>query len=243
MIGNALSIWRRGPRAAGIPGVAGVIADYDASIASSITVATGVSGWADVSGAGRHLAQATPAAQPAYSATAWGGTLPGITTDGVDDHLWNAATAAEAAFGDQDYVVAFAGIPAEFGTNDYMLSFGQSTGSAFDSTRYLSSAPRFVRSGGTEVFVAATGAVRHLQLVEARSDATIRLTVRTAAGTTSSSAARVASASLDRFALGGILRGTFGFAGGMTYSRVIVARAVTDATALLDYLEARWPLS
>lgn len=231
------------PMSSGIPGVSSVIANYDASISDSITFATGVNGWADVSGAGRHLAQAVLSAQPAYSATAWGGVLPGITTDGADDHLWNSGTAIAAAFGDQDYVVAFAGIPAEFGTNDYVWAFGQSGGTAFDTSRNLSSSPRFIRSGGTEIVGPITGAVRHLYVHEVRSDATLRQTVRTSTVQQSNSVARVASASLDRFAIGGILRGSFAFAGGMTFSEVIVARSVSDLTALLDYLEAKWPLS
>jgi hypothetical protein len=54
---------------------------YDASDASTITVATGVSEWRDKSGNALHLSQATGSLQPSWN------SVDAITTDGVDDVL------------------------------------------------------------------------------------------------------------------------------------------------------------
>ncbi len=51
-----------------------------------ITVATGVSAWADQSGAGKDYTQATAAWQPVYNATGLNGHGT-VTTDGTDDFL------------------------------------------------------------------------------------------------------------------------------------------------------------
>jgi hypothetical protein len=51
-----------------------------------VTLATGVSAWADQSGNGKDYGQATSGKQPAYAQTALNG-FPSITTDGVDDSL------------------------------------------------------------------------------------------------------------------------------------------------------------
>ena len=57
-------------------------AHYDASDTSSITVATGVSQWNDLSGNARHLLQATAASQPTYSLA-----NKSVTFDGTDDYM------------------------------------------------------------------------------------------------------------------------------------------------------------
>lgn len=64
----------------------------DASEASTITVATGVSNWTDKSGNGRTVTQATTTKQPVYSATGIG-TLPGVTFNGTSHTLTRAAFA------------------------------------------------------------------------------------------------------------------------------------------------------
>ncbi|MFN8791984.1 MAG: hypothetical protein ACK5Y2_11070, partial [Bdellovibrionales bacterium] len=56
----------------------------DATVSSTLTIATGVSAWRDRGGNGRSFVQPTAANQPAYSATAFFGQ-PGITFDGVND--------------------------------------------------------------------------------------------------------------------------------------------------------------
>jgi hypothetical protein len=52
---------------------------------SGITIATGVSAWADRSGAGNNLVQATGAAQPAFQASAGPRSRPCVTYDGSND--------------------------------------------------------------------------------------------------------------------------------------------------------------
>src|SRR6476661_8148485 len=66
---------------------ASFIASYEAT--AGITVATGVSAWADLSGNGRTLSQATGGAQPAFAANGGPNGLPCVTGDGVDDSLSN----------------------------------------------------------------------------------------------------------------------------------------------------------
>ena len=57
----------------------------DAADSSTITIATGVSTWADKSGNVANATQATTTLQPSYSGTAFPGSLPGVLFDGVDD--------------------------------------------------------------------------------------------------------------------------------------------------------------
>lgn len=64
----------------------------DASDASTITVSTGVSVWADKSGNGRNATQATGGKQPAYTNTLNGKNI--VTFQGTDDTLQIAANAA-----------------------------------------------------------------------------------------------------------------------------------------------------
>jgi len=59
---------------------------YDASVASSITIETGVSQWNDLSGNNRHLAQTTTNNQPAYVTNALNGR-PAVDFDGTNDSL------------------------------------------------------------------------------------------------------------------------------------------------------------
>ena len=65
----------------------------DAADSSTITIATGVSTWADKSGNGVNATQATTTLQPSYSATAFPGSLPGVLFDGVDDIMDNSTIA------------------------------------------------------------------------------------------------------------------------------------------------------
>ena len=66
---------------------------FDAADASTITISTGVSTWADKSGNGNNATQATGSTQPSYSATAFPGSLPGVLFDGTDDIMDVSTTA------------------------------------------------------------------------------------------------------------------------------------------------------
>ena len=58
---------------------------FDASDSSTITIATGVSTWADKSGNGANATQNNTTFQPQYSTSAFPGSKSGILFDGVDD--------------------------------------------------------------------------------------------------------------------------------------------------------------
>jgi hypothetical protein len=57
----------------------------DAADSSTITIATGVSTWADKSGNVANATQASTTLQPSYSGTAFPGSLPGVLFDGAND--------------------------------------------------------------------------------------------------------------------------------------------------------------
>jgi hypothetical protein len=69
--------------------IAGLEAWYAADVASSITIATGVQQWSDLSGKGRHLIQNVTNNQPAYNSVTLNGK-PTITFDGSNDLLQSA---------------------------------------------------------------------------------------------------------------------------------------------------------
>lgn len=75
----------------------------DANVSATLTIATGVSSWADCTGNGRALAQATGAKQPTVVAALQNG-LPGVRFDGVNDFL-SAAPAVELKNGSTVFVV------------------------------------------------------------------------------------------------------------------------------------------
>lgn len=70
--------------------ISGLEAWYAADVASSITIATGVQQWSDLSGKGRHLTQAVTNNQPAYNSVTLNGK-PTVTFDGNNDSLRAAA--------------------------------------------------------------------------------------------------------------------------------------------------------
>jgi len=91
--------------------VTNMAAHYDASVGT--TVATGVSNWADQSGNGRDLIQATAASQPALGTDALG--RPIITFDGVNDYLKSAAFTLN-----QPETIYFVGHQASWTLSDYI---------------------------------------------------------------------------------------------------------------------------
>lgn len=67
----------------------------DAAQSSTLTISTGVSTWADRKGGGVNAVQATSTNQPAYSATAFPGSLPGVLFDGSNDVMDISTTAMQ----------------------------------------------------------------------------------------------------------------------------------------------------
>jgi hypothetical protein len=84
------------PRASGFNprSIANLTAWYDASNTGSITIATGVSQWNDLSGNGNHLVQGTGNNQPLYNAAQINGR-PVLSFDGSNDTLRVAFTLSQ----------------------------------------------------------------------------------------------------------------------------------------------------
>ena len=74
----------RGNGGASTYGLPNIAARYDASVLSSITIATGVSQWNDLSGNNNNLLQATTTAQPSYAANT-------VTFNGTTDLMKTGA--------------------------------------------------------------------------------------------------------------------------------------------------------
>ncbi len=71
-----------------LPVTANLAAWFNAD--KGITIATGVSAWADQSGNSRTLSQGTAGNQPSYSATGGPNSIGALTLDGVDDRMATA---------------------------------------------------------------------------------------------------------------------------------------------------------
>jgi hypothetical protein len=84
--------------------IAGLSLWLDAADASTVTISTGVSVWADKSGNGRNASQATGGKQPAYSSTINGKNV--VTFQGTDDTMQIGANAAFNATSQTIIVVA-----------------------------------------------------------------------------------------------------------------------------------------
>ena len=144
------------PRATGFnpKSIAGLEAWYAADVASSITIATGVQQWSDLSGKGRHLIQDTTNNQPAYNSVTVNGK-PTVTFDGTNDRMVTTATFSiplptsvfmvfrfEAAYVSGSPRVASHGAPglrmAEIFRNDQndMRTFGQGITTPISRYRY-----------------------------------------------------------------------------------------------------------
>lgn len=79
------------PALVAVPNPLGIVTSTTALgiyLSETVTIGTGVSSWTDLSGANRHMTQATGANQPAWSASdaAFNG-YPSVTFDGVNDNV------------------------------------------------------------------------------------------------------------------------------------------------------------
>jgi hypothetical protein len=94
------------PKASGFnpKSIAGLSLWLDAADASTVTISTGVSVWADKSGNGRNASQATGGKQPAYSSTINGKNV--VTFQGTDDTMQIGANAAFNATSQTIIIVA-----------------------------------------------------------------------------------------------------------------------------------------
>ena len=225
--------------------MSGLLAWYRAD--RGITLDTGVSAWASQAGSeGLPLVQATPIRQPTWSSTGWGGALPAVKTDGLDDFLLTSALAL-----DPDNFVIAGAMQWVSATNTCAAGLGSPTDNSTASLVASSAAAGYalIRSsaGGNRVTgltVAATTTARGLWVLNC-AGATATLTVRGTAGTVNKTVPFVSGASdYSRCCVGALYRiGLANNFAAANVSEVIVASAVTDITALLDDMESRWPLS
>lgn len=111
---------------------------WDASDSTTITIATGVSAWADKSGNGRTLTQSTTNNQPALVANQINGK-PAISFDGVNDTLGASFTLAQPC---QHFVVFKFNAAYSSGNPRVWDGFGVSSG------MYRASATQMVLNAG-----------------------------------------------------------------------------------------------
>lgn len=110
--GSAAANWAGTVTAFTPAAISGLVLWLDASNAGTITVdgADNVGQWSDGSGAGRHLTQADTLRKPKYIANVFG-SLPAVRTDGGDDIMETATTAASEFYGSgtQGFTAIYAG--------------------------------------------------------------------------------------------------------------------------------------
>lgn len=104
---------------------------YDASIPSSIHLATGVSQWDDISGLNRHATQSTTTKQPVFTGY---GTSGMLTFDGTDDYLQAAIAFSQPytvyivfkqiSWTSLDYIITGAAANARFSILQYSVTPG-----------------------------------------------------------------------------------------------------------------------
>jgi len=129
----------------------------DATETSTITLATGVSSWADKSGNARTITQATGSKQPAYSATGLGVGLPGVVFNGTTTTL-NRTAFAYALGSASFFAVIKAAAPSK---TMYIFSEGRTTSASNYYVPMLNSSTnklgaRIVNNAGTSVLNVST---------------------------------------------------------------------------------------
>ena len=119
--------------------ISGLVGWWDAG--QGVTISTGVSAWADQSGNGRNLSQATGSAQPSYSASdASFSNRPSISFDGSDDILSKTGLSLSVPM---HYFLVF--VQDTWTDNDIILNFGSSN---FEWTQHAGSSPQVaIRQG------------------------------------------------------------------------------------------------
>jgi hypothetical protein len=138
---------------------------YDASDLSTITLATGVSAWADKSARGRHALQATAASQPAFSPN--GGPFGrGVIQPGSASRM-AAAVAAGAFSGGMNVFAAWQKTGASVGANANAFPFVRAASNqpspldAWDTTRFIGNGSTLASAGTyTNLSVAMTAFVQ-----------------------------------------------------------------------------------
>lgn len=149
----------------------------DATETSTITIATGVSSWTDKSANARTITQATTSKQPAYSATALGTGLPGVTFNGTSHIL--TRTAFAYAQGSASFFAVIKG--AAPSATKYIFSEGRTASANNYYSPLLNSSTNKV--GGRNVNNAGTSEFNASALSPILFDNTIRLVMTEDTGT------------------------------------------------------------
>jgi hypothetical protein len=222
--------------------------------ADSLTLADGdpVASWVDVVG-GVALAQTTPSARPVYRADLGSSGYAGLSFDGTDDYVWSSDAGLTGLF-------SSATIP-EFtvvtvlngaGTLDrWALSLGssvsaspvfglpQSGGAAADKL-FMRTNANITRTLTSPV--ASTSGVRSLSIALNSAGLRYSWDNRTPVLIGADQAA-ASGYTLNRFALGGLLRATFGSASTQDFHAVYIYGGMATGpqlTELWDYLTQKW---
>jgi hypothetical protein len=214
-----------GGGAGSVYGLPGLVARYDASVSSSITIATGVSQWNDLSGAGNHLKQGTGAAQPTVSSG-------GILFNGTSQFL--KATAFTL---NQPETVYLVGQQVTWTVNRAVYDGNAANSMQLVQTVTTPNITVFAGGGGNgnTGWVIATNAVI-TGLFNGASSAT---RVNQGAALTDNAGANNAGG----FTLGAIGNST-GFTNILVFEVIIYSGAHSTAqqTAIISFLEAKWGL-
>ena len=222
----------------------------DAEDTASITLnGSNVSQWNDKSGNGRNVSQAVAASQPAYQATGFVGK-PGIYFNGTATHLFNTS----AFMYDAGSVSVFSAMrPAPTTTNQFFLAEGSSAstapiyGTLFNrSTTDLNDQSFYYRADSLGVTAGAIlfddGMAVGDRIVGVTDSGTQFIGYNN--GVTGSSVNYTRGVTtLNRFAIGGLLRTTFGLAMPATAGEIVVATGVLstdDRQKLEGYLAWKW---
>jgi hypothetical protein len=222
----------------------------DAADAATITESGGaVSQWDDKSGNLRHVSQGTSASQPGYT------SAESVNFDGSEDHLFRTDAFMYAAGQAHVFVVV---TPETLGANEYLFGEGKSTD---DDTIYSlmimnaitsSTCSGFIRNDAASIRLdqpngALSGAwVASEKTLIAAQDTGSNFGLRKNGGTaTSANYSRSGALTPDRFAIGGLLRSSFGIPVHVKVHEFIVLTSAptTDERQKIEgYLAWKWGL-
>ena len=167
--------------------------------------------------------------------------------DGSDDSLLSHAAFPNVS---TSYVMA-AAIYVATATGNSTVGLGSDSGLAFSAQSAAANPYWLSRADGGGTFTATSSLTadltkRAVVLYEFTMGASATHTIRTTAGgtVTRTDAATSAAAAWVRMCLGGFYRGgVVNSRSNVRVSEVVLASTLTDSAALLDYMEAKWPLS
>jgi len=221
------------------------LAWFDAADASTLTLASStVSQWRDKSGKNRHVDQATSSSRPIFDTDA-------VAFDGIDDHLWNSSPFLFAR-GSSDFFVV--GSVAAATDRRIIAEAGSTTNAPIYAPAQTKSTSgsvmsAFIRNNSNEsnflnsVDLSPIGAFDNSTKIYHWSDTGSNMAGRVNGGApTSSSYTRSGAFTLNRFAIGALLRASAASAVQATLREIIITSNLTDDDrAMLEgHLAHKW---